>query len=108
MSPYQIGATQMAQTALRPAVVDFVSWRPVGEPRARHGADSIAATRRSGRTIDVEANLRQRFGVIVVGIQRQDGRMEFNPAPDAVMRAGDKLVVLGPPELLKGLEIAAQ
>ena len=29
----------------------------------------------------LDANLRQRFGVIVVGIQRQDRRMEFNPEP---------------------------
>jgi voltage-gated potassium channel len=59
------------------------------------------------RTI-VDANLRQRFGVIVVGIRRRDGKMDFNPSPDAVMRAGDQLVVLGPPEQLKGLEVAAQ
>ena len=55
----------------------------------------------------LEANLRQRFGVIVVGIQRQDGRMEFNPAPDVAMRTADKLVVLGRPESLKKLETEA-
>lgn len=54
------------------------------------------------------ANLRQRFGVIVVGIQRQDGRMEFNPEPDTSIQSGDKLVVLGRPEPLKGLEAEAQ
>ena len=87
--------------------------RPAGdqlrEPRAGNGAGQHRAPRRSwsDRSI-VDANLRQRFGVIVVGIRRLDGRMEFNPPPDAVMRAGDQLVVLGPPELLKGLEIAAQ
>jgi len=55
----------------------------------------------------VDANLRQRFGVIVVGIQREDRRMEFNPAPDATIRAGDKLVVLGRPDSLKQLEVEA-
>jgi voltage-gated potassium channel len=60
----------------------------------------------AGRSI-VEANLRQRFGVVVVGIQRSDGRMEFNPPPDAVMRAGDHLVVLGHLDQLRALEIAA-
>ena len=50
------------------------------------------------------ANLRQRFGVIVVGIQRQDGRMEFNPEPETSILPGDKLVVLGRPESLKRLE----
>ena len=55
----------------------------------------------------VEANLRQRFGVIVVGIQRADGKMEFNPSPDAGMQPGDQLVVLGRPESLKELGLAA-
>jgi voltage-gated potassium channel len=60
----------------------------------------------ASRTI-VDANLRQRFGVIVVGIQRQDGRMEFNPESDTSILAGDKLVVLGPPDSLKRLETEA-
>ena len=33
--------------------------------------------------------------------------MDFNPAPDTAMRAGDKLVVLGRPESLKRLEAEA-
>ena len=55
----------------------------------------------------VNANLRQRYGVIVVGIQRQSGKMEFNPEPDTVMHPNDKLVVLGRPESLKQLESEA-
>jgi Trk K+ transport system NAD-binding subunit len=34
------------------------------------------------------ANLRQRY-VIVVGVQREDRRMEFNPEPDTSIRSGD-------------------
>jgi K+/H+ antiporter YhaU regulatory subunit KhtT len=34
--------------------------------------------------------------------------MEFNPAPDTAMHAGDDLVVLGPPDRVKLLESAAQ
>ena len=58
-----------------------------------------------GQTL-VESNLRQRFGVIVVGIQRARGKMEFNPAPDAGIQDGDQLVVLGRPESLKELTAA--
>src|SRR6266542_4410089 len=93
ISPYQIGAVQIAQTALRPAVVDFMELAtsvdnldlsmeevPIaaGSPLAEHSL--------------VDINLRHRFGVIVVGVQRSDRHMEFNPSPDIVMRAGDKLV----------------
>jgi voltage-gated potassium channel len=62
----------------------------------------------AGRTGIVDANLRQRFGVIVVGIQHALGRMEFNPPPDGTMRGGDQLVVRGRPESLRELEAAAQ
>jgi K+/H+ antiporter YhaU regulatory subunit KhtT len=46
--------------------------------------------------------------VIVVGIQRSHGEMDFNPPPDAVMRMGDTLVALGKTDNLKQLEVAAQ
>jgi voltage-gated potassium channel len=108
LSPYQIGGLQLAQTALRPAVVDFVQLATSSENlelnmeqvRIREGAPL------ANRTI-LDANLRQRFGVIVVGIQRSDGRMEFNPAPDAAMHADDYLVVLGRSENLRELEAVA-
>ncbi|MGV3518872.1 cation:proton antiporter regulatory subunit, partial [Luteitalea sp.] len=56
----------------------------------------------TGHTL-VSANLRQKFGVIVVGIRRANGRMEFNPAPEARMDAGDHLVLLGPADRLAEL-----
>jgi voltage-gated potassium channel len=109
VSPYKIGARQLAQTALRPAVVDFVHLATSAEnlELAMEQVQINPGSQLAGRTI-VEANLRQRFGVIVVGIQRSDGRMEFNPAPDAGMLAGDQLIVLGRPEQFRDLESLAQ
>jgi voltage-gated potassium channel len=109
ISPYQIGAIQMAQTALRPAVVDFVELATSSEnlELAMEQVSIGQTSALSGRSI-LDCNLRQRFGVIVVGIQRDGGKMEFNPAPDALMCAGDQLVVLGRPEQLHDLELAAQ
>lgn len=108
LSPYQIGGLQLAQTALRPAVVDFVQLATssdnlelnMEQVRIAEGAPL------AGRSI-IQANLRQRFGVIVVGIQRADGRMEFNPAPESTMLTGDYLVVLGKASSLRELEAAA-
>ncbi len=108
MSPYQIGGLQLAQTALRPAVVDFVQLATSSDnldlnmEQVKINAGAVLA----GRTI-IEANLRQRFGVVVVGIQRADGTMQFNPAPESVMGVGDFLVVLGQAKNLRELEAAA-
>jgi voltage-gated potassium channel len=108
ISPYQIGAMQMAQTALRPTVVDFVALATNVENLELSMEEvTIGATSPLVNQSILQANLRQRFGVVVVAIQREDQRMDFNPEPDAMMRAGDKLVVLGRPESLKSLESEA-
>jgi voltage-gated potassium channel len=108
LSPYQIGAVQMAQTALRPAVVDFFEIATSADNLELAIEEiTIANTSSLADQSILDASLRQQYGVIVVGIQRQDGRMEFNPAPETVIRPGDKLVVLGRPESLKRLEVHA-
>ena len=109
VSPYQIGAVRLAQTALRPAVVDFVELATSSEnlELAMEQVTIGGGSGLAGRTI-LEANVRQRFGVIVVAIQREGGHMDFNPPHDAVMRPGDELVVLGRPGQLRDLEVAAQ
>lgn len=108
LSPYQIGGLQLAQTALRPAVVDFVQLATSSDnlelnmEQVQIGEGSALA----GRTI-VAAGLRQKYGVVVVGIQKAAGGMEFNPSPESVMGVGDFLVVLGRATTLKELEAAA-
>jgi voltage-gated potassium channel len=109
LSPYHLGGLQLAQTALRPAVVDFVQLATSSDnldltmEQVQIGEGSSLA----GRTI-IQATLRQRFGVVVVGIQRVSGKMEFNPPPESVMGVGDYLVVLGPATTLRDLEAAAK
>jgi voltage-gated potassium channel len=108
ISPYHIGGQQMAQTALRPAVVDFVQIATSSEnvelnmEQVHIGEGSPLA----GRSL-IDAALRQKYGVVVVGIRRADGKMEFNPEPETSMKAGDDLVVLGRAESLRELETAA-
>ena len=105
ISPYQIGATQMVQTALRPAVVEFFHLATSSE-RLDLSMEQVHIKDDSplvNQTI-IDAGIRQRFGVIVVGIKRAGGGMDFNPPPEAVMRPGDELVVLGRTESVKALE----
>jgi voltage-gated potassium channel len=108
LSPYQLGGIQMAATALRPAVVDFMRLATSSE-RMDLAAEQVtigARARFEGQTIR-DANLRQAFGVIIVAIKRKSGHMEFNPSPESTMSAGDALVALGHPDQLKALETAA-
>jgi voltage-gated potassium channel len=108
ISPYQLGGIQMAATALRPAVVDFMRLATSSE-RLDLSAEQVeigAGAPFVGQSLR-EANLRKMFGVIVVAIKR-DGRMQFNPEPDDRLHEGDQLVALGSPTQLKALEDAAE
>jgi voltage-gated potassium channel len=108
ISPYHLGGVQLAQTALRPAVVDFVQLATSSDNMDLNLEQVHIG---SGSSLDgsnlIEAGVRQRFGVVVVGIRHADGRMDFNPEPEMVMRAGDDLVVLGRGSNLRELEAAA-
>jgi voltage-gated potassium channel len=108
VSPYQIGGVQIAQTAIRPAVVDFVelATSAASLELAMEQIPVSASSSLANHSI-LDGNLRQRYGVIVVGIQRQDLRIDFNPEPDTPIHPGDKLIVLGRPDSLKRLEAEA-
>jgi voltage-gated potassium channel len=109
ISPYHLGGLQLAQTALRPAVVDFVQLATSSDNMDLNLEQVHIA---AGSPLDgcslVAAGLRQRFGVVVVGIRRADGKMDFNPEPETEMHAGDDLVVLGRGDSLRKLEAAAE
>jgi voltage-gated potassium channel len=108
ISPYQLGAVQMAATALRPAVVDFMRLATTSD-RLDLSAEQIEIGQNAmfvGQTLRA-ANFRQAFGVVVVAIKRADGHMQFNPAPDDTLQVGDQLVVLGNVAQLRALEEAA-
>jgi voltage-gated potassium channel len=95
----------MAQTALRPAVVDFVELA-TSSGHLELSMEQVRVRDKSaldGRTI-IDTRIRQKFGVIVVAIKRSNGSMEFNPAPEAVLKTGDELVVLGKTDSVKALE----
>src|SRR6185436_8319121 len=107
ISPYHLGGLQLAQTALRPAVVDFVQLATSSENMDLNleqvHIDPGSAL--DGKSL-LAAELRKRFGVVVVGIRRADGKMDFNPEPETAIRDGDDLVVLGRGDSLKELETA--
>jgi voltage-gated potassium channel len=105
ISPYVMGASRMAQAILRPSVVDFIEIATAGKnielqiEESRVASDSALVN----KTL-ITSGIRQNFGVIIVGIKKEDGQMNFNPEPSTLISAGDILITLGEPVAIEQLE----
>lgn len=104
-SPYLIGAMQVAQVLLRPKVVDFLELATKSEHLDLQ-IEEITIEKGSqfdGKT-PCQCGLNQDRGLIVVGVKRRSGHLDFNPGPEVMLGEGDTLIVLGEPKSLKRLE----
>ena len=54
-----------------------------------------------------DTGLRQDLGLIVVAIKGTNGKMIFNPPPEATLTEGDTLITLGPRDRLDQLRMRA-
>lgn len=105
VSPTAIGGQRVAQAVLRPAVLDFIDLASRTQHLELQVEETTVRTPSSlvGKTLR-EARLRDKANVLVVAIQRVDGKMHFNPAPELTFEANDRLVVLGSRQALDALE----
>ncbi|HXG05563.1 MAG TPA: cation:proton antiporter [Candidatus Binatia bacterium] len=74
---------------------------PATMPPAPDLPELREVTVNAGRLADQslrEARIRERFGVTVVALTRPDGGTVLHPSPDAVIHAGDRVLVFGLPE----------
>ena len=104
-APYAITGHRLAQSLLRPHVVQFLDFttKDIGMDIAIEQvrvADSSEMVSRSIRDMQIGRDV----GVIVMAIRRADGQMLFNPPADTAVRGGDYLIVMGRQENLRALE----
>ena len=104
VNPYHLGGLRLAHVLVKPAVVDFleVSLGPRGAELQLEQVRLEASSPLVGCTL-AAAELRSRWGVGVVGVQRGE-RLFPNPEPHFELAVGDVLVVLGPRERLERFE----
>jgi voltage-gated potassium channel len=109
VSPYSIGGHRVAQAVLRPNAMDFIELATraghlelqIEEVEIRSGSALV------GQTL-MASPVRSELGIIVVAIKKPAGKMAFNPAPQAVLDAGDLLIALGHRQQLDRLEEMAR
>ena len=104
-APYAITGHRLAQSLLRPHVVQFLDFttKDVGEDIAIEQVRVSGSSEMVSKTIK-EMQLRKEVGVIVMAIRRESGEMVFNPPAETAVRGGDYLIVMGRPGNLRTLE----
>jgi voltage-gated potassium channel len=109
VSPYAFAGHRIAQSFLRPHVLDFLDIATAREGKLDLEIEEVHVEDGSdfaGKTIE-GSRIRQEMGVIVLAIKRAGTGMRFNPAPDDRIEAGDYLIAMGEPTSLRRLEQTA-
>lgn len=111
ISPYAAAGHRIAQSFLRPNVLDFLdiatdrsgSLQMVIE-EIRVGPQSPLASVTVG-----SSRIHQEFGIMILAIRHANGETRFNPTAQDPIGAGDYLIAMGePPQLAKLEQLAAQ
>ena len=95
ISPYKTTGSEMARMALRPQVGGAVS---IADYRVEQ-IEVLAGSAGVGQTVGAV-----RGHAVIVALRRGDGQVEAQPAHEAVISAGDTLIVLGTSPALDTLE----
>jgi voltage-gated potassium channel len=95
ISPYKTSGTEMARVALHPQVGGAVQ---VADYRMEE-IEVSAPCEGIGKTVE-----QVRGDSVIVALRRTDGRLEPQPAPQAVIDEGDMVVAIGTPASLERLE----
>ncbi len=104
-SPYDIGAANMAQRILRPAVTNFLDLAFTYK-RKDIQMEEIPVSHFSSLTNVAlkDSGIRQQFNLIIIAIKKSDGSMLFNPSFDTVIKAENTVIAVGEEANLQKLE----
>ncbi|MES9995028.1 NAD-binding protein [Desulfovibrio aminophilus] len=93
--PNLIGGVRMAQSVLRPTVTNFLDLALRGNIDLQMEELAVLPTSQVAGKDLMESQIRPRFNLIVIAIQKISGEMVFNPGPREIIEAGDTLLAVG-------------
>ncbi len=105
ISPYIFAGHRIAQSFLRPNVIDFLDLATASDRQLDLELAEVKVAPGSpyaGKTL-AGSQIRQTMNVIVLAIKKTEG-MHFNPEPDDKIEVGDCLIAMGEPSGLRKLE----
>ena len=109
ISPYTAAGHRIAQSFLRPKVLDFLDIATARSgtfemiiEELRVGEGSALSTTTVG-----SSGIHHQFGIMILAIRRENGDTRFNPTAQETIHAGDYLILMGEPGQLAKLETLA-
>jgi len=108
VSPYIIGGLRLAELALKPDILDFVStFMSIAKYEYNEDMEirKIAIPKDSniaGKSLS-DTQIRQKSGATIIGIKKGDN-LVINPRPDVVLNSNDEIYAFGTGEQLDNLE----
>lgn len=96
MSPYALGGSRMAMAILRPAMLDFIeiTTRRQSLELRMEEISVCDGSLLIGQSLE-QSEMRQRYGLIIVAVKKDSGKMIFNPLANYIIANGDRLIALG-------------
>lgn len=102
MSPYTLGGVRMAMAILRPAMLDFIEIT-TSRQSLELRMEEVSICPNSpfiSKTLE-DSGIRKRFGLIIIAVKKDSGKMIFNPMANYVIEEGDRLISMGEDENVK-------
>jgi Trk K+ transport system NAD-binding subunit len=96
----------MALSALQPLVLDFIDTLTGRRPDQHIIAEFVATPESCLAGCTLEDIISGRANLIVLAVQKTDGHVVVGPANSTVVRAEDRLIVLGKEGDMEGLALA--
>ena len=111
ISPYAAAGHRIAQSFMRPKVLDFLDIATARSGTFEMIIEEIPVSQGSSLSHATvgSSGIHHQFGIMILAIRRADGETRFNPNAQDTIRAGDYLIAMGEPAQLAKLEaLAAQ
>lgn len=109
ISPYAAAGHRIAQSFLRPKVLDFLDIATARSGTFEMIIEEIRVSESSplAHATVGSSGIHHQFGIMILAIRRSDGETRFNPKAQDAIRAGDYLIAMGEPSQLAKLETLA-
>ena len=102
MSPYKLGGVRMAMAILRPAMLDFIEIT-TSRQSLELRMEEVPISKGSsfiGHSLE-SSEIRKRYGLIIVAVKKDSGKMIFNPVASYLIEEEDRLIAMGEDENVK-------